>query len=136
MLERYGNVNISTGGEFKVRPYATGFPAPRRRALHVVDVVRHPSNGAQRIPDLRIAATLLLEVFHDVPEEEVVLEDALDRLEEIRAEGECVSEGQLPPTEGPHGRLPTHELRQYRHRPGTQGASQASHTHTERASIN
>lgn len=86
--------------------------------LHVVDVVRHPRHGREGVPDLGVTTAFLLEVLDDVSEEEVILEDALHGLEEIRAERQGVAEGELPLAEGSHGGLSAHELGQYRHRPG------------------
>ena len=71
-------------------------------------------NGESYIP-LWIA--ILVEVFENIFEEQVVLEDPLDGLEQVGAEGQRVAERQLPPPEARHGALCAHQLRQQRHRP-------------------
>lgn len=87
-------------------------------ALHVVDVVRDARHGRQRHDDVRVAGRLrAVAVLHDVLQQQVVLQDALHRLEQVRAERQRVLQLRLPFPARSARRLVPHQLRQHRHFP-------------------
>jgi len=54
--------------------------------LHVVDVVGDAGHSRQGHDDVRVAASAAIAVLHDVLQEQVVLEDALHRFQQVRAQ--------------------------------------------------
>ena len=65
-----------------------------------------------------MVAYLTVAVLDDVLQQQVVLEDALNGFEQVRAERQRVLQLRLTLAAGPRRRLVAHQLRQHRHRPG------------------
>lgn len=92
-------------------------------SLHVIDVMSDARHGRQGHDYVRIAGRLRsVAMFDDVLQQQVVLEDALDRFEQVRAKRQRVLQLRLSLPTRPAGRLVPHQICQHRHFPGVVGA--------------
>ena len=86
--------------------------------LHVVDVMSDARHGRQSDDDVRIAGRLRsVAMFDDVLQQQVVLEDTLDRFQQVGTERQRVLQLRLSLTTRPTGSLVPHQICQHRHFP-------------------